>query len=440
MSRPNILFLADTTHQAQAVTDHIQAVTTSRVLDFHVLNPLVCKTIDKLDFGLFDAIGLHYSIKPDNYYYLSLMLQKKIAAYSGVKFLFLQDEYQKVNKTQDYIHRLGFDILFTLVNEALFDIAYPDPRLKSLKKVQVLTGYVQDEMKFIDAPPVSDRPIDVSYRSRRCDYWLGSLAHEKEQIARDFVHYASDADLTLDISVEESSRIYGAGWLNLLMQSKAVLGTESGASLWDFDESIAKKTKQFLRRHKKSSFEEVFEHVLKPHDGVILYNAISPRVFEAAATRTPMIMYPGYYNGICQPDVHYIKLEKDFSNVSDVIKKIKDIPYLQSVADRAYIDLIESDLYSQHRFSTLVSDVILSTIKNVQPTPIELTSSLERVMQSHRLINRCRCLFTETRFIIHNFLNLLLEPQDTLFDKMKRLKEGLKRYIAYVVPRLKKSG
>ncbi|QRN03381.1 hypothetical protein GH742_05600 [Legionella sp. MW5194] len=186
-----------------------------------------------------------------------------------------------------------------------------------------MTGYVNDEMKKVSSPQIKDRVIDVSYRGRRCDYWLGSLAYEKELIAEQFQRRVESKGLSLDISLEESHRLYGENWLNLLKNSKAVLATESGASIWDFDGQVKKETERFLTKNKNAGFDTVYEHVLKSYDGVIVYNAISPRVFEAAATKTPMIMFPGHYNGICKPGEHYILLKKDFSNIDEIVELLR---------------------------------------------------------------------------------------------------------------------
>jgi hypothetical protein len=440
MTKPNILFLADTTHHTKAVTDHIHAITSGNDIHWHIVNPLICKTIDKLDFSFFDAIGLHYSVKPYNNYYLSRGLKKKLAAFPGTKFLFLQDEYQKVNQVQDFLHALGFNLLFTLVNQKIVNQAYPDPRLKTLKKVTVLTGYVTDDMKKIIAPPISQRTLDVSYRGRACEYWLGQLAHDKQMIAEEFIKHAGGLGLMLDISLEESDRVYGDAWLQLLMNSRAVLGTESGASIWDFDESIERKTKQYLKKHKTADFAAVYEAVLKPHDGNILYNAISPRVFEAAAAKTPMIMFPGDYSGVCKPDLHYMVLEKDFSNINEVLKKLKDVDYLQALADRAYEDLIISDRYSQHVFSKVVSDELLAQVKSQKKgiSAAEISFKIEDEIKKYKYLNQFRCLYTETSFIIYNFFKLLFDPRHTFFSKIETLVEGMRRYTAYVLPRLKK--
>lgn len=438
MTQAHVLFLADTTHHTGAVQDHIRAVTSSDKLHWHILNPLVCKTIDKLDLTLFDAVGIHYSIKPYTHYYLSAGLKKKIAAYSGTKFLFLQDEYQNVNGVQEYLHSLQFDLLFSLVNQSIIAKAYPDPRLKDLKKITVLTGYVQDEMKHYQSPAIGERQIDVSYRGRRCEYWLGSLAYEKQWIAEQFTKRVSKGEWRLDISLEESDRVYGDAWINLLKNSKAVLGTESGASVWDFDGSVIKKTNHFMRKNKQAGFPEVYEHVLKPDDGKILYNAISPRVFEAAATKTAMIMFPGYYSGVCEPDTHYIVLEKDFSNLDNVLERLRDTEFLQAMVDRTFDDLILSEKYSQHVFSNLIADQLLLQIGQQRKGQEKAIQQEFQTLEKYQWLNVVRRGATELKFILAQFFKMLLDDKYTVATRFTMLLKGAHRYITYLKSRLAK--
>ena len=438
-TKPNILFLADTTHITGAVQDHIQSITAGERIQWHVMNPLLDKTIDKLDWSCFDAVGIHYSIKPYNHYYLSRALKRKLAHFSGVKFLFLQDEYQRVNDVQQYLYDMGFHLLFTLVEANRVDKAYPDPRLQSLKKVTVLTGYVTPEMKTIESPPIKDRTIDVSYRGRSCHFWLGSLAFEKQMIAERFLHYTQGSDLRLNISLEECDRVYGEAWFSLLKQSKAVLGTESGSSIWDFDRSIEKATNRYLSKHRQASFEQVFDAVLKSHDGKILYNAISPRIFEAAATKTPMIMFPGYYSGVCQPNQHYIVLQKDFSNIDEVLQKLQDAEFLQQMADRTFDDLILSDRYSQAGFSQLIETEVCNLLKNRPASAgaetVEI--AIQKNQKRYQSLNVFRLMQTEAAFVARNFCEMLLDGKYTFKEKMNVLFKGLKRYVAYLLPRLR---
>ncbi|MCH9689653.1 MAG: hypothetical protein K0U24_07275 [Gammaproteobacteria bacterium] len=442
MKKQNILFLADTTHQAGAVRDHIHAVTASDAFHWHILNPLMFKLFDKIDFSLFDAVGIHFSIKLHGYYYLSPALKKKIRYYQGPKFVFLQDEYQKVNHTQALLYQLGCHVLFTLVRPELWHQAYPDKRLKKLKKIQVLTGYVDDSMHTLKAPEIASRPLNISYRTRRCDYRLGKLAQEKTQIAFEFTERTKNTALSLDVSIEESDRVYGEAWFNLLMQSKVVLGTESGASIWDIDGRISKKINHYLRKHQGASFDTVFEAVLKPYEGNLVYSAISPRVFEAAATKTAMVMFVGYYNGVCQQDVHYIGLEKDFSNFQEVLDKIQDDVYLQKMVDRTYDDLIASGRYAQSTLSDLVLDELKCLINKtaVASSKSDLSKQYEAAVIKHKFLNQFRCFYTELAFVASNFFRLLfLEPSGTWLSKLRLLAEGAKRYFTYLNPRMKKN-
>lgn len=432
----NILFLADTTHPAAAVSDHIKAITTSKKINWHVVNPLVYKTLDKMNFSLFDALGIHYSIKPYNNYYLSASLKRKIASYKGAKFLFLQDEYQRVNQVQDYLVELGFDLLFTLVSATNLDKAYPDKRLTRLKKITVLTGYASEAMKAYPAPPVAMRTVDVSYRARRCAYWLGRLAYEKQWIATEFIQQTRNQGLRLDISLEEADRLYGERWLQLLSNSKAVLGTESGTSVWDFDRQVEQKVTRFLKENKQASFEQVYEQVLKPVDGAILYNAISPRVFEAAACKTPMIMFPGEYSGVCKPDVHYIVLQKDFSNLHEVLARLKDDQFLQALADQTFEDLINSDQFSEKNFALLIEREIMQIVQQRASADRTLVvQEIKRVSQQHKQLNRIRKLLTEFYFMLSNFISIAFDPAYSVADRTRLLVKGFKRYLTYLLQR-----
>lgn len=79
-------------------------------------------------------------------------------------------------------------------------------------------------------------------------------------------------------------------------------------------------------------------------------NQISPRVFEAIVHKTALVLFEGTYSGIVKPDVHYIPLKKDFSNVDEVITKLQDDVYLEALTERAYTDIITSGRYSYRQF------------------------------------------------------------------------------------------
>ena len=196
------------------------------------------------------------------------------------------------------------------------NVIYPDSEFGHVKKMHTLTGYVPNEMHRINEVPREARKIDISYRGMKLPFHFGKLSYMKFEIGEKFKIFCRDFGLAYDISSDSIDRIYGKAWGQFLRNSKACLAVESGASIYDFDGSIVEKTEQYLHRHPEVSFEEVYENVLKPYDSIYIYNAISPRHFEAAANRTVLIMPEGEYGGIFKPDRHYIPVMKDYSNIS----------------------------------------------------------------------------------------------------------------------------
>jgi hypothetical protein len=81
-----------------------------------------------------------------------------------------------------------------------------------------------------------------------------------------------------------------------------------------------------------------------------MMNVISPRVFEAVALRTALVLFPGEYSGAVDPGRHYISLAKDFSNFEEVAERLRDLEALEVMTANAYEDLIASGRYSIKRF------------------------------------------------------------------------------------------
>jgi spore maturation protein CgeB len=79
-------------------------------------------------------------------------------------------------------------------------------------------------------------------------------------------------------------------------------------------------------------------------------NQISPRIFEAIGCGCCLILYSGQYSGILKPGVHFIELKKDFSNIEEVVHKVKDRDYVRFMAERAYKDVVSSGRYSYEIF------------------------------------------------------------------------------------------
>ena len=63
---------------------------------------------------------------------------------------------------------------------------------------------------------------------------------------------------------------------------------------------------------------------------------LSGRNVEAAGTKTVQLLLEGAYGGYLEPDVHYIPLRKDFSNVGESIAKFRDEGFCARVRENAF--------------------------------------------------------------------------------------------------------
>ncbi|MGE5477085.1 MAG: glycosyltransferase, partial [Bacteroidales bacterium] len=126
----------------------------------------------------------------------------------------------------------------------------------------------------------------------------------------------------------------------------AMLGVESGVSIFDFDGTLQTRLEALELANPEMTFDEMYERHLKDFDGLIRLNQISPRCFEAAALRTLMILYEGDYSGCLTPWRHFVPLKKDHSNMDEVVAVLRDPPRAQEIIDNAYREVALNPAYS----------------------------------------------------------------------------------------------
>lgn len=340
-----LLLCDDHSSHAPNVLEHIQAFPRFSRHDIDLFNPRGIVRSRFLQLTDYDVVVVHYTIV----LYLSEWFREKIAGFSGLKVQFVQDEYRRVDATTASMRDLGVHLLFSSVPADAVSSVYGS-RLPGVDILPTLTGYVPSDLEKRPPQPLTDRPLDVVYRGRSVPYWLGRLGQDKISIGREFLARAASTNLRCDISWTEADRIYGNAWYRFLSSSRTTLGTESGASITDFDGSVQERTESYLRAHPAATFDDVERELLAPFEGNAVIQAVSPRVFEAAALGTAMINFPGRYSDVIEPWVHYIPLQKDFSNFEEALHAIRDDALLAEMVSRAYNDLVASGRYSLQTF------------------------------------------------------------------------------------------
>ena len=345
-----MLLLADGSQgHAATLVEHIASLVNLSHHDVRTLNPRGVESLRTLRLEQFDVVVIHYSLMVLSDHYLSPWFRDRIAAYDGLKVQFIQDDYRQVGEMRQAMRELGIRLLFTLVPERELERVWPTSELPGVTKVTTLAGYVPAAAARFRTPALPSRPLDVGYRGRALPPWLGILGQEKAWIAEGFLARARKRGLRCDIGWTENARIYGEDWFRFVASCRVTLGTESGTTITDFDGSIERDSRAYMAENPDATFWEVHEAVLAPFEGNVQMNVISPRLFEAASLRTGLVLFPGEYSGILEPGRHYVPLEKDFSNVDDVVATIRNTSALAEMIERSYEEIVASGRFSYNR-------------------------------------------------------------------------------------------
>ncbi len=345
-----LLLCDDDKRHANTLLEHISAFRKYSAHDVRTFNPRSLRRSWILDLAEFDVVVIHYSLCIVADDYLAPDFREKLRRFNGLKVQFIQDDYRWVDSLTAMMRYVGIHVLFTLVPTIEIPKIWSEDRLPGVVKINTLAGYVPDGRVDLSGLPVERRPIDVGYRGREVPFWIGRLGQEKVWIAKGMRALAAAYGLRCDIGWTEQDRIYGRAWNQFLTSCRATLGTESGASITDFDGSIEKRVKEYLARHPTADFEEVHREILWKFEWNVRMNVISPRVFEAVAARTALVLFPGEYSQVIHPGEHYVLLKKDFSNMDEVVESLRDIEKLKAMTERAYRDVVQSNRYSLRRF------------------------------------------------------------------------------------------
>lgn len=346
MRRLEFLLLSDfNMRTAATITDHLNSLEAYSRHRFRRLS-MLGELSPWVDFARFDGVVIHYTLVACSDHFIAPATRARLRAFTGLKAMFIQDEYRFVDKTVAAIRGLGVTLLFTCVPETEIDKVYSPEALPGVTKVNVLTGYVPQNLLGRAVPAPSERPIDIGYRGRQLPAYLGRLGQEKSQIADRILADAPKYGLVTDISCREEDRLYGTAWTDFMARCKATLGVESGASIFDFTGEIERRVRAHLRRHPDATYEELDRLYLAEHEGRIRLNQISPRCFEAAALRTLMVLYEGGYSGILVPWRHYVPLKKDHSNMAEIVGVLRDPARIAGITERAYREIARDPRYS----------------------------------------------------------------------------------------------
>ena len=420
------------------------------ILHYSVIHTIVVSLIKFIDIiklkedttkEAFKNLINNKELKTSCFYHLTNFL----LSYNGNKFAFIQDEYYDTNLIKMFLETININTVFTCIPKEHISKIYDN--LNNTGFVHNLTGYVPEYN--LDRIPIKDRECDVFYRGRELHYWYGDLGQDKMNIGKYMKKHCNEYNLISNIDWNGENCIYGDNWFKVLGNSKVTLATESGTTIFDIDNTIVRDINILLdenptRSHQngysktpKFSYKQIKKMVNLERNLVPNMGQISPKMFEAIMLGTVLVMYEGhYYPGFLIPDVHYIVLKKDYSNINEVINKIKDDNFLQKMSDRAYNDIIRSGLYSYKQFIKMFDKEVGSPYiykpdyignKNLEFYPITKCINKNLLLDSVKSI--CKLSSSYDAIIMLTVSNWLTEPISNRYHYASRFSKELPVYF-----------
>lgn len=313
------------------------------------------------DLARYDAVINNYCARLIIEGYVSDSYKEALKTFGGIKILGVQDEYDRTNILRDAIKELGFHVVLTCVPQDEIEYVYPRAAFENVRFETVFTGYVPDHLAGTNhtITPLRERSIVVGYRGRDIGGLYGRLGFEKYEIGRHMKEACTVRGIPHDISIDEESRIYGPAWFDFVGSCRAMLGSESGSNVFDFDGSLQRTFNEMTEANggRRPTYQE-FQPFVAQRDSEISMGQISPRVFECAVMKTPMVLFRGRYSDALEPDTHYLPLEKDFSNIDEVFAHLEQLDKMEAMAERTHEHLVGSGQYGYCTFMNRLGRII----------------------------------------------------------------------------------
>lgn len=334
--------------------------------------------LTEIDFDLVIYHTLFFAKRwARNFFTKLISVAEPLKNVGKVKIALPQDEFINTDLLCHFINAFNVNHVFSVAPASEWPKIYKDIDFNRVKFHVVLTGYLDpNTVKRVEKLTEKNikRTKDIGYRAWRAEPWLGKHGMLKVAIADLFQKEGKNGHLAVDISTDETKTIVGDKWYEFLLQCKYTIGVEGGASILDRDGSVRECTDSYLQNKPNATFTEVEAACFPERDGELNLVALSPRHLEACLTRTCQILIEGSYSGVLQANKHYIVLKPDFSNLDEVISKIKVDEERESIVNAAYKDIVASGLFTYAHFVT----TILACIKEEQDSskPLVLRDQL----------------------------------------------------------------
>ncbi len=373
----------------------------------------------------FDAVVFHYTflaMRFDRDFQKQYeRLLPALKCLRGYKVFLVHDEYLFTRALWRMIRDLDVAHVYATCYPQDYETLFPYAQTgKQNLCSTVFPGYVEETLeKKLRCKSHGRRRIDVGYRALQSDYAFGLHGYLKTRVALE-MRRALDAcpDLTTDIQMTGAgyvNTIVGNRWLRYLCSCRTAIGCLGGSSLMDPDGELRWRASKYMLSHPNASYYEVEQACYPGQDGTIQSHLFGPKIFECAMTRTCQILVEDDYQGILTAGIDYIPIRKDFSNLQEIIDRIRDKEACEQIAEQCYEHLVSSGRYSYRIFARGICGDLSNACPNGETAPATKRMALQIAL----LWNSSRCTAVlAIGYLRHCLAILLAKAAPALYQKL----------------------
>jgi hypothetical protein len=304
---------------------------------------------DFSEIANYDLIVLLHSTNADSVLPLSL-LESYFKARKGKLLVFVGNEYCLMPEKINFIKNTDADFIASQLPKDAAMWLYGD----CTKSKVLLVPHALNSTAYSAYEDPDQRKIDIGFVGDRYSLAIGDI--ERTELIEYFATKDFRQQLNIDIRLGRKLRLSREKYVDFLNSIRVTIGAESGTYYLERTDKTQKRVEAFLSRYPKATFEEVNDRFFKDYSNPVNGKAISSRHFEPIGTKTCQVLLEGKYNNILKPDVHYISLKKDYSNIKNVMGKFGDKVFTKKMTDNAHEYVMDSHTYD-HRILDVWKEV-----------------------------------------------------------------------------------
>ena len=304
------------------------------------------KKIKEIIFEKYEVIiFLHSAFS--NACFVPKYLQKIISLKKSYKVYFVGNEYKHMPEKIKFSKDLKINLFVT---QSLSQKIIQLYKSELLCDVIGIPGGGLDTEIFYPKKRFHERSIDIGYRTYHEPEYFGH--QERFYLLVKSKEILKELNFKFDLSMDQRDRFIKEHWANFINNCKSMIGTNTGFDYFEINDNIRNKVNKFSKTFKSINLEQrnekIYNTFFKKMKKTNSMRLISGKNIEMAGCKTLQILVDGDYGNYFEPDIHYIKINKDLTNLEECFEKLSDHNLCDTITNKAYSVVIENLKYSDH--------------------------------------------------------------------------------------------